>query len=39
LVPIPPSDEIVRRVEQLFAYADSIEQQVKAAKARVDKLT
>lgn len=31
--------EIVRRVEQLFAYADSIEQQAKAAKARVDKLT
>ncbi|MBL0625850.1 restriction endonuclease subunit S [Aeromonas jandaei] len=42
LVPIPPSDEIeeiVRRVEQLFAYADSIEQQVKAAKERVDNLT
>jgi type I restriction enzyme S subunit len=32
-------NEIVRRVEQLFAYADSIEQQAKAAKARVDKLT
>lgn len=31
--------EIVRRVEQLFAYADSIEQQAKAAKERVDKLT
>ncbi|AZU47890.1 TPA: restriction endonuclease subunit S [Aeromonas hydrophila] len=31
--------EIVRRVEQLFAYADSIELQAKAAKARVDKLT
>ncbi len=31
--------EIVRRVEQLFAYADSIEQQAKAAKARVDNLT
>lgn len=31
--------EIVRRVEQLFTYADSIEQQAKAAKARVDKLT
>lgn len=42
LVPIPPSDEIdeiVRRVEQLFAYADSIELQAKAAKERVDKLT
>ncbi|MEJ6018317.1 restriction endonuclease subunit S [Aeromonas caviae] len=31
--------EIVRRVEQLFAYADSIELQAKAAKARVDNLT
>ncbi|MFM4795042.1 restriction endonuclease subunit S [Aeromonas caviae] len=31
--------EIVRRVEQLFAYADTIEQQTKAAKERVDKLT
>ncbi|GKR04077.1 hypothetical protein KAM472_38890 [Aeromonas caviae] len=31
--------EIVRRVEQLFTYADSIEQQAKAAKARVDNLT
>lgn len=31
--------EIVRRVEQLSAYADSIELQAKAAKARVDKLT
>ncbi|MGY3916436.1 restriction endonuclease subunit S [Aeromonas australiensis] len=31
--------EIVRRVEQLFAYADTLEQQAKAAKARVDKLT
>ncbi|MFM4718881.1 restriction endonuclease subunit S [Aeromonas bivalvium] len=39
---LPPYNElveIVRRVEQLFAYADSIEQQAKAAKARVDKLT
>ncbi|HHQ4653848.1 TPA: restriction endonuclease subunit S [Aeromonas hydrophila] len=31
--------EIVHRVEQLFAYADTIEQQAKAAKERVDKLT
>ncbi|WOX53882.1 restriction endonuclease subunit S [Aeromonas sp. CD] len=31
--------EIVRRVEQLFAYADSIELQAKAAKERVDNLT
>ena len=42
IIPIPPTDEqteIVRRVEQLFAYADSIEQQAKAAKERVDNLT
>lgn len=32
-------NEIVRRVEQLFAYADRIEQQAKAAKTRVDNLT
>jgi type I restriction enzyme S subunit len=41
-IPVPPVDEqteIVRRVEQLFAYADSIEQQAKAAKERVDNLT
>ncbi|WP_099358537.1 restriction endonuclease subunit S [Aeromonas dhakensis] len=31
--------EIVRRVEQLFAYADTLELQAKAAKARVDNLT
>lgn len=31
--------EIVRRVEHLFTYADTIEQQAKAAKARVDNLT
>lgn len=31
--------EIVRRVEQLFAYADTLEQQAKTAKERVDKLT
>ncbi|HAU4884231.1 TPA: restriction endonuclease [Aeromonas hydrophila] len=31
--------EIVRRVEQLFTYADNLEQQAKAAKARVDNLT
>ncbi|PID45616.1 MAG: type I restriction endonuclease subunit S [Proteobacteria bacterium] len=31
--------EIVRRVEELFAYADKIEQQVQAATERVDKLT
>ncbi|MHA7001971.1 restriction endonuclease subunit S [Aeromonas schubertii] len=41
-LPYPTIDEqteIVRRVEQLFAYADTIEQQAKAAKARVDNLT
>ena len=41
-VPYPKLEEqteIVRRVEQLFAYADTIEQQAKAAKERVDKLT
>lgn len=39
---LPPYDEqqeIVRRVEQLFAYADKIEQQANAAKERVDNLT
>lgn len=42
IIPIPPTEEqteIVRRVEQLFTYADRIEQQAKAAKARVDNLT
>ncbi|MGY3864625.1 restriction endonuclease subunit S [Aeromonas bivalvium] len=39
-LPVPQEQtEIVRRVEQLFAYADTIEQQAKAAKERVDKLT
>ncbi|MFQ1620334.1 restriction endonuclease subunit S [Aeromonas veronii] len=37
--PIEEQVEIVHRVEQLFAYADSIEQQAKAAKERVDNLT
>jgi type I restriction enzyme S subunit len=39
---LPPVDEqieIVRRVEQLFAHAYKIEQQVQAAQQRVDKLT
>lgn len=31
--------EIVRRVEQLFAFADQIEQRVKAAQSRVNHLT
>lgn len=40
--PLPPLEEqteIVRRVEQLFAYADQIEQRVKDAQARVNHLT
>lgn len=42
LIPSPPikeQHEIVRRVEQLFAYADTIEKQVNAALARVNNLT
>lgn len=31
--------EIVRRVEQLFAFADQLDVRVKAAKARIDRLT
>lgn len=41
-VEIPQKEEqteIVRRVEQLFAYADQIEQRVKDAQARVNHLT
>ncbi|WP_407321614.1 restriction endonuclease subunit S [Dickeya ananatis] len=37
--PIEEQHEIVRRVEQLFAYADTIEKQVNAALARVNNLT
>lgn len=36
---IPEQHEIVRRVEQLFAYADTIEKQVNNALARVNNLT
>ena len=39
---MPPTEEqteIVRRVEQLFAYADTVEQQVQNALARVNNLT
>lgn len=39
---LPPEreiEEIVRRVEQLFAYADTIEKQVNNALARVNNLT
>lgn len=41
-IPVPPKEEIleiVRRVEQLFAYAEQIEQRVKDAQARVNHLT
>lgn len=37
--PLEEQTEIVRRVEQLFAYADQIEQRVKDAQARVNYLT
>lgn len=37
--PLPEQTEIVRRVEQLFAYADTVEKQVNAALARVNNLT
>jgi type I restriction enzyme S subunit len=36
---IDEQTEIVRRVEQLFTYADQIEQRVKDAQARVNHLT
>jgi type I restriction enzyme S subunit len=39
LPPIKEQTEIVRRVEQLFTYADKIEQQAQAAQQRVNKLT
>lgn len=37
--PIEEQHEIVRRVEQLFAYADTIEKQVNSALSRVNNLT
>lgn len=39
LPPLPEQTEIVNRVEQLFAFADQIEQQVQAAQTRVNQLT
>lgn len=39
LPPIEEQSEIVRRVEELFAFADQIEQQVKNAQMRVNNLT
>lgn len=41
-VHVPPPEEqteIVRRVEQLFAFADQLESRVAAAQERIDKLT
>ncbi|QIE17918.1 type I restriction endonuclease subunit S [Xanthomonas oryzae pv. oryzae] len=42
VLPVPPigeQREIVRRVEQLFAYADQLEAKVATAKQRIDALT
>ncbi|EAA9070516.1 4'-phosphopantetheinyl transferase [Salmonella enterica subsp. enterica] len=39
LTPLPEQHEIVRRVEQLFAWADTIEKQVNSALTRVNSLT
>ncbi|NPE55668.1 hypothetical protein HLB25_02250 [Dickeya dadantii] len=42
VIPTPPLEEqaeIVRRVEQLFAYADGVEKQVQSALERVNNLT
>jgi type I restriction enzyme S subunit len=36
---IVPDDFVVRRVEQLFAFADQLEARVKAAQVRIDRLT
>lgn len=41
-LPVPPAEEqteIVRRVEQLFAFADQLEAKVASAKSRIDHLT
>jgi len=41
-IPLPTieeQDEIIRRVEELFAFADSIEQKTNASQARVNQLT
>lgn len=41
-LPVPPEEEqteIVRRVEQLFAFADQLEAKVASAKSRIDHLT
>ncbi|WP_330114837.1 restriction endonuclease subunit S [Pseudomonas sp. JS3066] len=41
-LPVPPAEEqteIVRRVEQLFAFADQLEAKAASAKSRIDHLT
>ena len=38
LPPLPEQQEIVRRVDTLFAFADSIEAKVKAAREKTEKL-
>lgn len=41
-IPVPPKKEqteIVRRVEQLFSFADQLEARVKTAQTRIDQLT
>jgi type I restriction enzyme S subunit len=41
-IQVPPPEEkieIVRRVEQLFAFADQLEARVKTAQTRIDRLT
>ncbi|MCB9924380.1 MAG: restriction endonuclease subunit S [Planctomycetaceae bacterium] len=37
--PLPEQQEIVRRVEKLFAFADQIESRLRQAQAHVDRLT
>jgi type I restriction enzyme S subunit len=39
LPPLPEQQEIVRRVEKLFAFADRIEARLKQAQSHVDRLT
>ncbi len=39
LPPLPEQQEIVRRVDQLFAFADKIEERFKKARAQVERLT
>lgn len=41
-IPLPPrveQNEIVRRVEQLFAFADQLEAKIQTAQARINHLT